>query len=352
MQITSGRPKLTTRVSGPISPTNRTNAIQPTPANDQGTSPMGFRLPMQLPDRSTLRHVDVSNKTKTEEKSPPWVRNTSTDGNKPKLQPRATSNDTLRVPAVKTIRQLPQTPPSSPADRQVSPPPPLVPARVLPGSAVKIAVPQNPNVMLGTPTSPPVTQGTVTEHNYYPPLSPPPPPVPRRTPIVSPSEPVHVVEAQAPSSPEVSRVTRQANAPVEHSTETSTVATTDLQPVIVQHVKVHSPPFSHDPMMRKLGYGQNGQKTSKSFAAPSPATTELPPNTSRVYKVSWRVQPEYQTSGTGHLTTRPGPQRKLSLEDIKSSHVLSPPQSAVSVRDRSATLPRFRAPLNAPQTIR
>jgi hypothetical protein len=311
---------------------------------------MGFRLPLQLPDRSTLRHVDVSHKVKTEEKSPPWVRDTAkADGNKPKLYPRATSNETLRVPAVNSIRNLPVTPPSSPVDRQVSPPPP-VPARVRQGSAVKIAVPQNPNVMLGTPTSPPVMQSASTTEHVYTPLSPPPPPVPRRAPIVSQSKPVHVVEAQAPSSPEVSRAlpTRHANAPVEHSAVINT-ATATYQPVIVQHVKVHSPPFSHDPMMRKLGYGQDKQEANKTSSIPGPATIELPPNKSRVYQVNWRVQPEYNTSGTSQITARPGPQRKLSLEDMKVSPALSPPQ-AVSVRDRSATLPRFRAPMNAPQT--
>jgi hypothetical protein len=103
--------------------------------------------------------------------------------------------------------------------------------------------------------------------------------------------------------------------------------------------------------MRKLGYGQDKQEANKTSSIPGPATIELPPNKSRVYQVNWRVQPEYNTSGTSQITARPGPQRKLSLEDMKVSPALSPPQ-AVSVRDRSATLPRFRAPMNAPQTIR
>jgi hypothetical protein len=357
IQIPSGRPKLTTRVSGPISPTNRTNTTQPTPANDQATSPMGFRLPMQLPDRSTLRHVDVGHKIKTEEKSPPWVRNnTKVDGNKPELHPRTVSNETLRVPAVNSIRNLPKTPPSSPVNRDISPPPPPVPARGRQGSVVKIPVPQNPNVMLGTPTSPPVMQDTPTADYSHPQhsqhhqqVSPPPPPVPRRLPIGQP-KPVHVIEAQAPSSPEVSRATRHANAPVEHSSAINTTVSPTQQPVVVHHVTVYSPPFSHDPMMRRLGYGQEKQEAPKTSAVTGPATMELPPNESRVYQVNWRVQPDYKPMQHTVPASRPLPQRKLSLEDMKVTQP-SPSQS-VSVRDRSATLPRFRAPVNTPQTIR
>lgn len=352
MQIPSGRPKLTTRVSGPISPTNRANAPQTAPANEQGVSQMGFRLPMQLPDRSTLRHVDVSHKIKTEEKSPPWVRNnTKTDGNKPELHPRTASNEPLLVPAVKSLRNLPKTPPPSPVSREVSPPPPPPPpvrARGHQGSVVKVPVPQNPNVMLGTPTTPPVMESTATE-TYNPQLAPPPPPVPRRIPQGQP-KPVHVVEAQAPSSPEVSRASKHANAPVDHSNAITSPSPT--RPVIVHHVTVHSPPFSHDPVMRRLGYGQEKQEAPRTVAAPGPATMELPPNTSRVYKVNWRVQPDYNASQEHQQVSRPLPlPRKMSLEDVKVSQP-SPTSQSASVRDRSATLPRIRAPMNTPQTIR
>jgi len=347
-QISAGKPNLTTR--GPISPVNRNNNLQVKPADDQTSPQMGFRLPLVIPDRSTLRHVDVSHKVKTEEKSPPWVRDNITAERKPNLRPRASSSENLRVPTVSTIQNLPKTPPPSPVSQQVSPHPPPIPARARQGSDIKLAVPQNPNVMLGMPTSPPVMQSPPSEY-FHPQLS--PPPVPRRV-LLPKTSPVHVIEAQAPSSPEVSRAASFANAPVEHSAAATPIPVPPPRPVVVQHVTVHSPPFSHDPLMRHLGYGQD--KSSDEYSnpkgtvvVPGPATTELPPNNSRVYKVDWKIQPNYSASGSGQQK-RPGPHRKLSLEDI-NVNTASPSQSA-GVRDRSATLPRVRTPLNYSQTIR